>query len=116
MQLYLFLFPLQYMKKPALQNKDVGVLGMAFRARKVFGTFEKRAPGPNLVRILVRTFCSAGIPTTASANRVPFCNVTQSRIPILTFPGRGFERIRILHIARLCSIFLGVCILKSGVA
>ena len=31
------------MKKPALQNKDVGVLGMAFRARKVFGTVEKRA-------------------------------------------------------------------------
>ena len=35
------------MKKPALQNKDVGVLGMAFRARKVFGTFEKRAPEVN---------------------------------------------------------------------
>ena len=33
------------MKRPALQNKQVGVLRMAFRARKVFGTFEKRAPG-----------------------------------------------------------------------
>ena len=33
------------MKKTALQNKQVGVLQMAFRARKVFGTFEKRAPG-----------------------------------------------------------------------
>jgi len=33
------------MKRLALQNKRVGVLRMAFRARKVFGTFEKRAPG-----------------------------------------------------------------------
>ena len=33
------------MKRPALQNKLVEVLRMAFRARKVFGTFEKRAPG-----------------------------------------------------------------------
>ena len=32
------------MKRPALQNKQVIVLRMAFRARKVFGTFEKRAP------------------------------------------------------------------------
>ena len=32
------------MKRQALQNKKVGVLRMAFRARKVFGTFEKRAP------------------------------------------------------------------------
>ena len=32
-------------KKTALQNKEDGVLGMAFRAPKVFGTFEKRAPG-----------------------------------------------------------------------
>ena len=44
----LFLFPLQHMKRPALQNTQVGVLRMAFRARKVYGTFEKRAPaGPN---------------------------------------------------------------------
>ena len=33
------------MKRPALQNKRVGVLGTPFRARKVFGTFEKRATG-----------------------------------------------------------------------
>ena len=33
------------MKRPALHNKQVGVLRMVFRARKVFGTFEKRAPG-----------------------------------------------------------------------
>ena len=38
------------MKRPALQNKRVGVLTMAFRAGKVFGTFEKRAPGPSLMQ------------------------------------------------------------------
>ena len=32
-------------KRPPSQNKRVGVLRMTFRARKVFGTFEKRAPG-----------------------------------------------------------------------
>ena len=32
------------MKRPALQNKQVVVLQLAFRARKVLGTFEKRAP------------------------------------------------------------------------
>ena len=32
------------MKRPALQKKQVVVLQMAFRARKVLGTFEKRAP------------------------------------------------------------------------
>ena len=36
------------MKRPALQNKRVAVLGMALRARKVFGTFEKWAPGLNV--------------------------------------------------------------------
>ena len=35
------------MKRPALQNKRVAVLGMAFWALIVFGTFEKRAPGLN---------------------------------------------------------------------
>ena len=32
------------MKRPALQKKQVVILRMAFRARKVLGTFEKRAP------------------------------------------------------------------------
>jgi len=32
------------MKRPASQNKRGGGLRMAFRVRKVFGTFEKRAP------------------------------------------------------------------------
>ena len=45
LQLSLFLFPLQNMKRPALQNKQVVSLQMAFRARKVLGTFEKQGPG-----------------------------------------------------------------------
>ena len=42
------------MKRPALQNKQVGVLRMAFRARKVFGTFEKRTPGEFLEKYCIR--------------------------------------------------------------
>jgi len=45
LQLSLLLFSLQHIKRPALQNKQVVVLRVAFRARKVIGTFEKRAPG-----------------------------------------------------------------------
>ena len=57
---FLVLFSLQHMKRPALQNKQVGVLRMAFRERKVFGTFEKRAPGSihELTRHLAR-HCSS---------------------------------------------------------
>ena len=40
--LQLFFF---FVKRSALQNKRLAVSQMAFRARKVFGTFEKRAPG-----------------------------------------------------------------------
>ena len=47
LHLFLFLFALQHMKRRALQNKHVVVLRMAFRARKVSGTFEKRAPEPS---------------------------------------------------------------------
>ena len=46
LQLSLFLFPLQHMKRPALQNKQVVLLRMAFRVRKVLGTFEKQGPAP----------------------------------------------------------------------
>ena len=35
------------MKRPGLQNKRVGVLRVAYRAKRVFGTSEKLAPGPN---------------------------------------------------------------------
>ena len=45
LQLFQFLFILQHMKRPVLQNKRDGVLRMAFRVRKDFGTIEKRAPG-----------------------------------------------------------------------
>ena len=38
------------MKRPALQNKQVVLLRMAFRARKALGTFEKRAPGLIMIR------------------------------------------------------------------
>jgi len=40
----LFFFPLQIKKRSSLQNKRAGVLRKAFQARKIFGTFEKRAP------------------------------------------------------------------------
>ena len=40
------------MKTPALQYKQLVLLGMAFRARKVFGTFEKRAPGHPKYKII----------------------------------------------------------------
>ena len=43
------------MKRPALQNNQVVLLRMAFRARKVLGTFEKRAPGIEY-RTLWKTF------------------------------------------------------------
>ena len=36
------------MERPASQNERVGVLRMVHRARKVFGTFEKRASGRSL--------------------------------------------------------------------
>ena len=38
------------LKDQFLQSKRVGVLQMAFRTRKVFGTFEKRAPHRNYLR------------------------------------------------------------------
>ena len=37
--------PLQHTKRPALQNKRVAVLEMAFRAQNVFRAFEKWATG-----------------------------------------------------------------------
>ena len=41
------------MKRPGLQNTQVVILRMAFRARKVIGTFEKRAPGFEMQRKLL---------------------------------------------------------------
>ena len=45
--LFQFLFPLEHMERPALQNKRFAVLRVAFRTRKFIGTFEQRAPGPH---------------------------------------------------------------------
>ena len=59
LQLFLFLFPLQHIKRPALQNKQVVLLRMAFRARKVLGTFEKQGPAP-FVRPPAIVHCSMG--------------------------------------------------------
>ena len=42
------------MKRPALQNERVAVLLMAFRTRNVFGTFEKPAPGPKVIPVILR--------------------------------------------------------------
>ena len=57
--LSLFLFPLQHFKRSALQNKQVMILRMAFRARKVLGTFEKRAPG--IVRDRLRLYGNSSL-------------------------------------------------------
>ena len=46
------------MKRPALKNKQVVVLRMAFRARKALGTFEKRAAGTYARAIL---FCARAL-------------------------------------------------------
>ena len=40
----LIFIPFTTYEEISFQKKQVGVLRMAFRARKVFGTFEKRAP------------------------------------------------------------------------
>ena len=52
------------MKTPVLQNKRVGVLRMAFGARKVFGTFETWAPGllldPNNLKLVAQLHLGRG--------------------------------------------------------
>ena len=42
---FCFLLPSKLVKKSAFQSKPLEVSQMFFRARRVFGTFEKRAPG-----------------------------------------------------------------------
>ena len=46
-QSFFFLSPWKQVKRSAFQNKRLAVSQMAFRTRKVFGTFEKRASGLN---------------------------------------------------------------------
>ena len=62
------------MKRPDLQNKRVGVLRMAFRVRKVFGTCEKRAPGGHILitvmvilQIVIKGFCKDVISVLVSS-------------------------------------------------
>ena len=46
LQLFQFLFSLQHVKRPALQNKRPGrSFRNAFRAGKVFGSLDKHTPG-----------------------------------------------------------------------
>ena len=54
--IFLVFLTLKHVKlKINLQNKRIAVLQLAFRARKVRGTFEKQAPGRNLnVNPLIR--------------------------------------------------------------
>ena len=42
---FFLLLPLKHVKRSAFQSKRLAVSQIAFRARKVIGTFEKRAPG-----------------------------------------------------------------------
>ena len=44
------------MKRPALQSKRVVVLRMAFRARNVFGSFEKRTPDHSTGNLMPYSF------------------------------------------------------------
>ena len=43
-QLFFFLLPWKHVKRSAFQNKQLAISQMAFRARKIFRIFEKRAP------------------------------------------------------------------------
>ena len=52
LQLFLFLFPLQHMKRPALQNKQVVVLRLAFRARNVSGLSRNRRQARKVAGLL----------------------------------------------------------------
>ena len=56
------------MKGPALQNKEVVVLRMAFRARKVFGTFEKQAPGFQVIGRMPLSISDTECPLTLWLN------------------------------------------------
>ena len=56
------------MKRPALQNKQVGVWRMALRARKVFGTFEKRVPAGV---ILTKAFFNLNQPSCWAFSSAP---------------------------------------------
>ena len=54
-QLFFFLLSWKLNKRSAFQNKRLAVSQMAFRARKVFGTFEKQAPGEWIMSLFLST-------------------------------------------------------------
>ena len=60
---------------------------MAFRVRKLFGTFEKRAPGPGClegVQMFFRCFCSVQFKIIETQNRRPnFTTKFKTQIKIL---------------------------------
>ena len=85
------------MKRSALQNKQVVILQMAFRARKVLGTFEKRAPGarfskvPTTLRVrkairktMTCLFCKAGLLICCKGNK----NNNNCKVSCLETPSR----------------------------
>ena len=53
LQLVLFLFPLQHMKRPALQNKQVVVFKWLFGPAKFSGLLRNRAQGTYIWEMLV---------------------------------------------------------------
>ena len=62
------------MKRPTLQNKQVGVLWTSFHAWKVSGTFEKRAPDPNFSVLFLTTALVALITAMIIYTEI-FCQV-----------------------------------------
>ena len=67
-----------HLKKPALQNKQVVVFRMAFRVQKVFGTFEKRAPGLALnkrLKVIRKWPCDLKRATFLNQGRKPQVNI-----------------------------------------
>ena len=84
-------FPLQHIKRPALQNKRVGVLQMAFLAWKVFGTFEKRAPGLE-INSLIELFYLLMI----LFSRYKSCDITRRFEPLLCYLKRPCANMKIL--------------------
>ena len=55
------------MKRPASQNKPGGVLRMAFRVLKVFGTFDKRASLDLEKHGLVYDYVNRGAPAASTS-------------------------------------------------
>ena len=87
LQLFLFLFPLQHVKRPVLQNKQVVALRMAFRTRKVFGTFEKQAPGNETITppidLIYIWYCRGSFPGFSWLFAVFRASASKEKFPML---------------------------------